>query len=348
MARTPWRWLSIPLIKILSFITFYTPYQIGYLLCDWIGNLIYIVSVDYRRAVMDNIRHVHRGQIDEERLRRQTRMVFRTSARNFWDLACVPYLSQQELQEMYRLETGSWEILDEIMESDKGAILVTSHLGAFDFIGQYVAVRYRPITLTAPTVSPFMFAAVNYLRSSIGARMEVVSTGTLRRMIRALRNGEMVLLAIDRDYAHTGQPVTLFGSETTLPAAPIRLARDTGVPIVPVFTLRDDVVAHARRFAYHVGPPISIERTDDRRADVQRGMRRVADTLEYYISRAPEQWVMFQPVWPKPLRSDQASTSRPSVDTLSGPLRPEERVSGVTLLDDEVDQPAGYVDLLDD
>jgi lauroyl/myristoyl acyltransferase len=43
-----------------------------------------------------------------------------------------------------------------------------------------------------------------------------------------------------------------------------------------------------------------LKRTGDRDADVRDGMRRWAAVLERSIARAPDQWSVFEPVWPAP------------------------------------------------
>ncbi len=45
--------------------------------------------------------------------------------------------------------------------------------------------------------------------------------------------------------------------------------------------------------------PFVVERTSDRADDVRIGMQRVIAALEGAIEIAPEQWAMFQRVWPE-------------------------------------------------
>jgi lauroyl/myristoyl acyltransferase len=47
-----------------------------------------------------------------------------------------------------------------------------------------------------------------------------------------------------------------------------------------------------------IEPSFTIEKTADRDADVELGMTMVMSALERAISNAPDQWVMFQQVWP--------------------------------------------------
>ena len=47
-----------------------------------------------------------------------------------------------------------------------------------------------------------------------------------------------------------------------------------------------------------VEDPLWLTRTDDAEADLKRGLVALVATLERHIRATPEQWVMFQRVWP--------------------------------------------------
>ena len=293
-------WISILVVRLFSRVAYHTPVRIGYTLCDWVGYLLYWRSLRYRRAVADNLRHAHYGRIDETRLRRQTITVFRMSARNFWDLLCLPRMTREELRATLRMQPSDWERIEQLADQEHGTIIISAHLGAFDFVGQYVvASKFKPLVLTTPTVSPFLFAGVTYLRTSMGARIEIANTHSLRALVNELRAGGMIGLVADRDFGETGRPVTLFDAETTLPSGPIKLARQTGAPLVPWLGFREHTYQRRRGFVVMSEPPIYVARTANRDADIACGLQQLAELYERAISQAPDQWVMFQPVWPE-------------------------------------------------
>lgn len=192
------------------------------------------------------------------------------------------------------VEPGSWEILNNAMASSKGAILITAHLGPFDLVSSALRTRGYPLSaLTARTTNRMVFHGITFLRSSHDMRVIEASSGGLRDIIRLLQRGEMVILLSDRDFFLSGRDAIFFGEPTTLPIGAVRLARDTGAPIIPFFAYRE-----GKRTRMTVRPSISVSCSDNRDADIEDALKVVAKELEQAIGEAPDQWVLFQRVWP--------------------------------------------------
>jgi KDO2-lipid IV(A) lauroyltransferase len=113
-------------------------------------------------------------------------------------------------------------------------------------------------------------------------------------VIKALRRGDCAVIVGDRDFFENGIEVEFFGEKTTLPPGLVRIARDTGAAIVPVFTRRTRYGHQLRIY-----PAMTIEKSKDVQADVRRGMQQLIPVLEEGIESALEQWVMFGRVWPE-------------------------------------------------
>ena len=294
---TPRQRAGVWTARVLSRMARVVPLKIAYAFSDRVGDLLYWRSPSYRRNVIENLRHVYRGDITEPLLRRQARRVFRTSSRNFWDLARVPYLHASTIDRIVTYGEHDLSLLDAARARGKGAVILTAHVGAFDFGGQLFYVKqYNPYTLTAPTVGEFVYAAVNELRLSQGAPLEDISPGAIRRMLRTLMSGGFVGLVADRDFTDNGSAVQFFDAVASLPTGPVRVARTTGAPIIPFIVLRNDG-GRRERYTMYIREPFYVARTADEAQDVQQGLERMVEFLEWGISQAPEQWVMFQRVW---------------------------------------------------
>jgi lauroyl/myristoyl acyltransferase len=265
---------------------------------DWLarrgGDLTFRYAKKYRDNVLDNLRHVLGPSATTDELNRAARGVFRVNAENFRDLLLVPHLSPDAIKRRVHVVDGDWSILDSALAKGNGVVLITAHLGAFDFVGQALHQHgYRLTTVTGRTTSRFLFDAVTFLRRSHAMPIVEASPSGVRKVIQALRRGEIAVFLTDRDFFLNGRPVRFFGDQTTLPPGAVRIARDTGAMIVPMFTTRQ-----GGHHALSIEPAFEVQKTDDVEADIARGLETVVQVLERAIGRAPEQWVMFQRVWP--------------------------------------------------
>jgi lauroyl/myristoyl acyltransferase len=286
--------LSVMCAKICSWVTFVCPKPVRYRIADLWGEFFYRARPKYRKNVESNVLQVLGDELPPEQLGGIVRSIYRASARNFADLLTVPHAGPGELNRATTVEHGSFQLLDDALSDGRGALVLTGHLGAFDLTGQVLSERgYKLTVVTGRTTARFVFDAVSYLRSSRGMNVVEASPSGVRKMIQAVKRGEVAVLVSDRDFFQSGIPVTFFDRQTTLPPGIARIARDTGAKIVPVYGRRVET-----GYRLTIEPGFSVPKTRDVDEDVRHGMEQVVETLERAISRAPDQWVMFQQVWP--------------------------------------------------
>jgi KDO2-lipid IV(A) lauroyltransferase len=140
---------------------------------------------------------------------------------------------------------------------------------------------------------PELFEFLQRERQSKGIHA-VPAESAAREMLRGLGRGEMVAIAGDRQTAGRGVPVTLFGKRTHFPGSPASLARRSQAVVL----LGVGVRLSNDRFAGFIEAPLRFQRTDNREDDLIANTQRLADAMQGYIRRYPDQWLVFTPVWP--------------------------------------------------
>lgn len=263
-------------------------------IADLVGMIWIRMTPVYRANVMANIGQILGPDIAQRDLEQIARQVFRMSARNFGELLRLRHLTDEELAALVPISAHDLAVLSDARQRGQGVIIATAHMGAFDLLGHAIGAQGVPLTvITGRTTSRFLFDAVTHLRHGHNVSMVEPSPAGVRHVIRALRRGEVAGFVTDYDFFQNGAPVTFFGRETTLPPGPIRIARDTGALVIPMFPYRAD-----GRHRLRVGEPFEVAKTADIDADVAAGMEVMKSRLEAGIGAAPEQWVLFQRAWP--------------------------------------------------
>jgi lauroyl/myristoyl acyltransferase len=270
------------------------PVRLGYWLAAQAGSVVYRLS-PARSIVQDNMAHILGQSPRSPEVQRLARQVFRNQCKNYFDLLRVAALSREQILATVD-RVRNIERLDAALARGHGVVLVSAHFGNFDLAGQVLALRGYKVTAIAEHLKPErLFQYVCRQRESHGLRFVPVDA-SLRPVFRALRANELVGSAIDRNVTDAGRLVEFFGSPARLPDGYLRLALRTGAALVPCFCRRlpDD------RFDITIEAEVELERSGDHERDIRIAMPRVISLFESYLSRHPEQWVYFQPVWTHP------------------------------------------------
>ena len=285
--------LSVWCAVSLSWVFWLTPTPFRYWFADRVSDLTSRRSPTYFANVKSNLAQASRGELQGSELNQAVRNIFKVSSRNFMDLITMSRMSHRALLNSIVVTEGDWSLIDNAIAQGRGVIFVTAHVGCFDFIGQLFRARgYKLTIVTGRTTSRFVFDGVTHLRASHGSALVEPTPSGVRNVIRALRRGECAVFLSDRDFFQNGREVSFFGRTTTLPPGAIRIARDTGAVIVPIFSTR-----LRRGHQLRIFEPFTIASTQDVDADVDVGLATLVENLERGIAGNLLQWAMFQRVW---------------------------------------------------
>lgn len=287
--------MSVMIAELLSWTFWLIPHRVRGGMADRLADIVLRMSNTYRDNVKANVSQAAGAELPAEEVERITRSIFRTSARNFMDLITMPRHSRSWFLKSVHLSAGNWDTIDDAIASGKGVIFLTGHVGCFDFIGQAFWARgYKLTVVTGRTTSRFIFDGVTHLRSDKGATLVEPTPSGVRQVLKALHRGECAVILSDRDFFQSGREVRFFGKTTTLPPGIVRIARETGAVVIPIFTRRE-----TRGHGLEILAPFTVERTRDVKADIDRGLVKVIEVLEHGIRSSLDQWAMFQRVWPE-------------------------------------------------
>jgi phosphatidylinositol dimannoside acyltransferase len=249
---------------------------------------------DQRAMVERHQRRVDPGLGGAE-LQRRVREVFRSYGRYYGESFRLPTIGAEELDRGLTLE--GFEHVEESLARGVGPMLVLPHLGSWEWCAYWLTrVRKVPVTAVVERVEPpALFDWFVEFRERIG--MEIVPLGpdAGRSIVKAIKQAQVIALLCDRDIGGGGTEVTFFGETTTLPSGPAVLALRTGAPLIPT-GVYDQGGGHHHAI---LRPPIPAERRGSFRDDVARITQAMAYDLEGLIRRAPEQWHLLQPNWPR-------------------------------------------------
>ncbi|MDH4112707.1 MAG: phosphatidylinositol mannoside acyltransferase [Actinomycetota bacterium] len=256
------------------------------------GRLAFSLAPGTRSVVAHNQAQVLGRPPDDALVRVTTRQAFDSYGRYWFDSFRFSITPGDVVAERFD-SVGAHHLWD-ALDAGAGAIVALPHVGNWDAAGPWLHSQGRPVVAVAERLRPARLYEM-FVANRAACGVEVLGLGDPgigRALATRLAKGYIVALVADRDLTGRGVEVTMFGRTRRVPAGPALLSLTTGAPLLvtPVFQTE-------RGWRVVMTPPLIIERTGDRRADVSALTQRMADEFERAISAAPSDWHMFQPAW---------------------------------------------------
>lgn len=180
------------------------------------------------------------------------------------------------------------EVIDHCLDEGRGLLLLTPHLGSFEFSAQAYAQRFgarQPITVL---YRPARQRALRELEERARARPALATAPAtlagVRQLLRALRSGQAVGMLPDQ-VPPLGQGVwsEFFGQPAYTMTLAARLAQQTGAPIV---------LAWCERLPRSSGFKLHLRRLDATLpADEVQAAQLINRSMQQMIERCPEQYL---------------------------------------------------------
>jgi len=271
------------------------PAPMAYGLASLLGRAWYRFAAERRALVADTLRRVCKATgrpTGGSAFRRMVEQAFVEHARYWVEVLRAPHYDPRHLDRYVVVEPGIWERFEPILRG--GAVIAVPHLGNFEPFGFFVAGEGLKVMAPIEETEPRELFEFLLVRRVAGQQIRIVPLSrSTRPMLAALKRGEVVALAADRNLGRGGVPVTMFGHATTLPAGPATLALRTDRPLLMARVLRIGPDRFSGRAEL-----IEVDRSGDLDADAAALTRALAKAFEGAIGEAPEQWwAAFQPVF---------------------------------------------------
>ncbi len=280
--------LGLFYLTLIGFVGHILPRWFLFRLAYLVGTLYWALMKRDRKMVYRNLFHI----LDNPReAGRKTRRTFIYYAKYLVDYTRMDMLREDNYSKIVQEFKGR-EYIDQALKGGKGALILTAHLGNWEMGGVFlILLGYSLMVITAPD---FEVRLHNYrIRLRHGHRIKVVTLGdTLASslaILNALKANELVALLGDRDLLGKGIPVEFFGKRVYFPVGPSLLAYLSEAPLISTFVFMNE----EDRYTCLAEPPLELQRTGDRDADLAANAQRIARLVERYVRAYPEQWFTF-------------------------------------------------------
>ncbi len=251
-----------------------------------VGGFIFLLNRKRRLIAYANLKAAFAKEKDPGELRRILKRVYENIAQTFVEVLNLTKVSRRYVDTYVKVI--HMERIRNAAESGKGVILLTAHFGNWELSSLVGAIEGFPMTVLARAQRmKRLDELLNRLRESKGCK--VVRKGiSVKFILRALRNREIVGMLADQDAGKKGVFVNFFGRPTSTASGAFEFARHTRSILLPNFIVR------LRGPHHHLFLEDCIDvSSGDTKAAVQKYMC----LLEAYVRKYPDQWLWLHKRW---------------------------------------------------
>ncbi len=185
------------------------------------------------------------------------------------------------------------ENLRRMLARNKGAILVSGHLGNWELLGITLALwGFKNNPIVKFQSNGLVDQIIQENRRSLGMGL-IDKNGFLRPILAAFKRNEIVTFLIDQSTRKNGVMVKFFGKEAMIPRGAAEFALKTGAPVFTARCLREKPGDYRVVFSEE----IELIRTGDHQRDVEENTVMFVRLIEDVIKDHPEQWLWMHKLW---------------------------------------------------
>ncbi len=256
-------------------------------LADGMGDIFYFLNRSYRRRLINHLRFA----LGNERSDRDIREIARRSVRN---LVRAPvemiYLCLSTPDGVgKRMVLEGKDYLDQALAKGRGVIGLGAHFGNFMAMGARLTHDgyVFNIVLKDPTEEWYPGwgqALRNQARyKTIPLRPRELCA---RKILKALKNNEIVYMVTDDNKPSGGVFVDFFGKKAATATGPATLSLKIGAPILPMFSIWQP----DKTLKVIIESPLKVDLSGDRDRDVRMITQVFTKVIEDYVRNYPDHW----------------------------------------------------------
>lgn len=264
------------------------PVKLADKIATGMGFLYCCFSKKKRCYIERNLEHIFSNErIGLARLNFLSKRTFTNFALTMTDFFRLVFISKRDIVES--VECIGYENVEKALSQHKGCILISLHLGNWDYAGAYLAARGIPMAALVEATDDDMFDLYTRHRECTGMKTyPVIRAGYA--FLDTIKNNRVLAILADRDIMQNGISVRFFSGKRNIPKGLAEMIIKRKLPVVFAYMVLNS--PHKRtRYRAIIEEPIIFD------GDADAFNRLMVSKFEGFIRKYPDQWFVFHPEW---------------------------------------------------
>lgn len=269
-------WVTIGLLRVAALFPYRTLLSIGRTL----GKIVQTLSKSRQRVVDINLQLCFPEKSIAERNEIKN-ACFQNIGIALLEMAMCWWWTDERLRPL--IEIRGKEHIDAVLQSGRGAILLTGHFTSLE-IGGRLFVLTMPLQVMYRTQGNRLFDSYLYTRRS-SYLVDVISRKNMRQLLKGIKKLIPTWYAPDQNFGHEKNVFAPFmGVQTATISAGSRLAQSTGAAMLPFYPERKK---DGSGYIIWIGPPLA----DFPSGDDMRDATAINATIAKSVRMNPDQYM---------------------------------------------------------
>jgi lauroyl/myristoyl acyltransferase len=243
-------------------------------------------SKESRNNILKNLRYIFANdEVQFKQLQEYTKNTFDNYARTMVDFLRLGFMRPQD----FSVELIGLENIEKALGYDRGCVLLTMHIGNWDYAGSFLAARGVPMSALVEETEPEMYDLYTKHRERLGMKTFPLSKAGYA-FLHTIKNNRVLAVLGDRDILKNGITVDFLGGRRNIPRGLGEIIIKRKLPVVfayMVFNPKD----RKERYLGVIEAPVFFDGT------TEEFNKTMVAWFEDLIREYPDQWMLFESDW---------------------------------------------------
>lgn len=251
-----------------------------------------------RQTVLDNLKKVYGDNLPDKQSI-LLRDIYRHFTYLWFEVIHSKKISMDNIDKHFNVH--GFEIIDKMLEKNKGLILFSGHFGNFEWVTILFGLKgYFYNAIAKKQRNPYVNKFITENREHSGGRI-IFTKKALKEGLKALKNNQLLMLVTDQDARKKGVFVDFMGIPSSTAAGTAVFTLRTKAPLIFVAMIRKSY-AHFDVFFEEVKINENLKFSQEAIIEITQVHTKV---LEKWVRRYPEQWFWMHKRWKTKLKKAQ-------------------------------------------
>jgi len=278
--------ITVHLQKLATVFTRSIPLKLADKIASCLGSLFCTLSKRRRDHILRNLEHIFADEdVGRVRINRYLKSTFINYARCMVDFLRLSFVSRED----FSVELVGLENIYDALRHGRGCVLLTMHIGNWDYAGSFLAARGIPMSACAEETVPEMYELYKKHREKMGMKTFPLSKAGYG-FLHTIKNNRVLAVLGDRDILKSGVTVEFFNGRRKIPRGLGEIIIKKKMPVLFGYMVLNP--RHKKyRYLGFIDKPRFFTGTEDEFNDV------MVKRFEGFIRSYPDQWMLFDSDW---------------------------------------------------